>query len=111
MFISPTCGTCLELADQMLDRPATAMDALINVVGDTRSPEFQALREKLDPLTRSHLVVGESARLLMRGLAVGALPYGVLIDRDVVRASRYLRTASDIDKLRKSTVMEGAKKT
>lgn len=99
IFISPTCGTCLELATEISERPSTAEGAVICIVGDTLSPEYADLRRRFSNVNVRGMLTGEDSRSLMRSMSVGALPYGVIVSSGSVSGSAYLRVPADLEKL------------
>lgn len=99
VFMSPGCGTCLEVAEQLAKDATHGKDLSTSlvfvVVGATPSQGVQELREIL-ARTGAPLVDGDNARRLMRELGVGALPFAVRLAGGQVSESRYLRRAADI---------------
>jgi hypothetical protein len=102
VFMSPGCGTCLEVAEELAKDGTRGEDLstslLFVVVGAASSQGVQELREIL-ARTGAPLVDGDDARRLMRELGVGALPYAVRLTGAQVSESRYLRRAADIHRV------------
>ncbi len=95
VFVSPGCGTCLEVAADLSGKSAPSTDLVFVVIGPSGTDSAIELREVLARST-APIVEGDDARLLMRGFGVGAIPFAVRLDGPQVARSRYLRKASDI---------------
>lgn len=98
VFVSPGCGTCLEVVEDLTRKPDPSIELMFVVIGATETESAIELREVLARST-APILDGDDARLLMRGFGVASIPFAVRLDGPQVARSRYLRKASDIHKV------------
>lgn len=99
VFVSPTCGICVEVVEDLVksrtDEPAGLVVVVIGESGGKDSPGATPLLDALQPL-RQWVLSGSAARTVMRALEVHALPYCVYCTDGRVRARGFLRSSGDI---------------
>jgi hypothetical protein len=95
VFVSPGCGTCLEVVDDLTRKTTAPAELMFVVIGATGTDSAIELREVL-ARSSAPILDGDDARLLMRGFGVASIPFAIRLDGPRVARSRYLRKASDI---------------
>lgn len=94
LLISPTCGPCRELADQLRGRTyATGMTALVPGAGEVADALIALLPEGFS------IVRDPIATEVANALGIRSTPFAVRLEDSIVKAKSYLNSADDLLRL------------
>lgn len=96
---SPGCGTCLEMASEIIRWPSLAARGAFVVRGPTTGGAADELRGILQR-AGTPLVDGEDARTMMRELNVNSVPFAISVTGSKVAHKKYLRRAVHLAEFR-----------
>jgi hypothetical protein len=97
-FFSPGCGTCLEVASEVIQRPAIGQKSVFIVLGPETGGAAAEMREVL-ARTHGPVVEGEEARVAMRALSIRSIPFAVRVSGGQISQKLFLRRTTNIKEL------------